>query len=501
MMSLFIHSCTAGHALKLGILMTAICAVVVASVGASAADDAFPLRSIVKVYAVASPPNFHEPWQNYPDTQGTGSGCVIEGGRILTSAHVVSNQTFIMVRRQGDPKKYVAKLLVSGHDCDLALLTVDDPEFFRGAAPFEIGELPRLRDTVTVLGYPVGGDNISITSGVVSRIEPTLYTHTGRWLLSVQIDAAINPGNSGGPVIQDGKLVGVAFQGIQTGDNIGYMVPPPIIRHFLDDVKDGAYNGFPDLDINFVGMESPAMRRWAKMSDGQSGLLITHVGPQQAALESGFKVDDVIMAIDGTAVANDATIPFRASENLFFGILIWNKHVGDSATFSVLRGGQKIELVQKLEMDRKLVPHRMFGKLPSYFIFGGLLFIPLTQNYIDAWGNIAKAPRPIVSYLDDGEITPERDQVVVLSKILADDISIGYQNNGCKIVAKINGTTVRNLRHLVELIESAKSEFLVVDLENHDKIVLDAGKAREATASILARYRISADRSADVAKP
>jgi len=173
--------------------------------------DPVIMDSVVKIFSVCSSPNYYLPWQNYQNTMPTGSGFVISGNRILTNGHLVANQTFIMVRKQGDPKKYVAKLLVAGHECDLAILTVDDPVFFKNLAPLEIGELSNLQDNVSVLGYPVGGDNISVTKGVVSRIEPTMYSHSGRDLLAVQIDAAINPGNSGGPVIKDGKAVGVAF--------------------------------------------------------------------------------------------------------------------------------------------------------------------------------------------------------------------------------------------------------------------------------------------------
>jgi S1-C subfamily serine protease len=45
-----------------------------------------------------------------------------------------------------------------------------------------------------VVGYPTGGDNTSITSGVVSRVEVTQYVHAASHLMAIQIDAAINPG-------------------------------------------------------------------------------------------------------------------------------------------------------------------------------------------------------------------------------------------------------------------------------------------------------------------
>ena len=142
-------------------------------------------------------------------------GCVVQtprGLRILTNAHCVENHVFIEVRRYGHSRRSTAEVEAIGHECDLALLMVPDPDFFEGTQPIPIGDLPRLSDQVSVCGYPIGGDRLSITQGIVSRIELIRYAQSQRRLLGVQIDAAINSGNSGGPVIKDGALVGVAFQ-------------------------------------------------------------------------------------------------------------------------------------------------------------------------------------------------------------------------------------------------------------------------------------------------
>lgn len=154
------------------------------------------------------------------------------------------------------------------------MLTVSDDEFWEGVSPVDFGDLPALQDAVTVVGYPIGGDTISVTSGVVSRIEILSYVHgstellglqvssqyssvltsyAGLWtflhfLLSFpQIDAAINSGNSGGPAFSDkGKCVGIAFQSLKHEDveNIGYVIPTPVIMHFIKDYEtNGAYTG------------------------------------------------------------------------------------------------------------------------------------------------------------------------------------------------------------------------------------------------------------------
>ena len=164
----------------------------------------------------------------------------------MTNAHVVSWSKHILVQRYQDPQLYPAKIEFIGHDCDLAVLQVDDPAFFDGINPLHIGELPEVRSTVTTYGYPAGGQQISYTRGVISRIEMQRYSHIyNRSLLAVQTDAAINPGNSGGPALQDDRVVGVSFQGRPGLENAGFFIPPNIIATFSKILKMAVTMAFP----------------------------------------------------------------------------------------------------------------------------------------------------------------------------------------------------------------------------------------------------------------
>ena len=456
------------------------------------------LNAIVKIFATQSQPNYLQPWQNYQQSSATGSGFVIDGGRILTNAHIVANQTFLQVRKQGDPKKYIARLEVVGHECDLAILKVDAPDFYRGITPLKFSDFPELQDKVHVLGYPIGGDNISVTEGVVSRIEPVNYNHSGRLLLAAQIDAAINPGNSGGPVLKDGKVVGVAFQGLSQSQNIGYMTPPPVIRHFLTDVADKRYNGFPDISASIMQMENPDLRQWAKMKPDDTGVMITFLSP----IEKGkglLRTNDVLTAIDGVRIANDATIPFRRDEVIHFSTLIWNKYIGDKCRLKIIRDGKKIEIDYPLSEIERLVTTRDFDLLPSYYLVGGLLFVPLTTNYLNSWRNWwSNAPRRLTNYAAFGEITEKYNEVVVLSSILADEINEGYQDIRFQRVNKYNGIEIRNLKDLLKRMEAQRDGFAELELDDYIKLVIDLKKYREATGRIMKRYRIPVDRSNDL---
>ena len=188
--------------------------------------------AVVRVFATTQDWDYDSPWQAEGPQSGTGSGVVVGPNRILTGAHVVANATFVQVQKVQDPDKVIAKVAAVWHDCDLALLEVEDERFTQGIEIPEIGGLPELRDHVSVVGFPVGGEEISITEGVVSRIEIQEYSHSQRGVLAVTIDAAINDGNSGGPVYLGEKVTGIAFQTLHDAENIGEVVPAPILSRW-----------------------------------------------------------------------------------------------------------------------------------------------------------------------------------------------------------------------------------------------------------------------------
>ncbi len=217
-------------------------------------------QAIVKIYSTAKIPNYQAPW-NSSMRSSTGSGAIIAGGYILTNAHVVANQAFLEVQRYGQRKRYIAKVYAVSHQVDLALLKVEDEAFFKGVTPLTFGALPYVEQKIVVYGYPMGGNTLSATIGVVSRVEHHVYAHSGESFLAVQVDAAVNPGNSGGPALSDGKIVGVVMQVIKKSQNIGYIVPVNLVKHFIEDMKDEKYDGFADLGLGTQKLENPAGKK------------------------------------------------------------------------------------------------------------------------------------------------------------------------------------------------------------------------------------------------
>ena len=116
--------------------------------------------AIVKIYTYHDVPDYQNPWSMRGTFTSTGSGCIIKGKRILTNAHVVSDETFIQVRRYGQSRRIPAKVVSVSHAADLALLTVDDPDFFEGVQPLDLGVLPT---------RAAGGDSCMVSRSAATR--------------------------------------------------------------------------------------------------------------------------------------------------------------------------------------------------------------------------------------------------------------------------------------------------------------------------------------------
>ncbi len=456
-------------------------------------------RSLVRIGVTFRDPNFYLPWQYKTPQARIGSGFVIAGNRIITNAHIVDNGVFIEVKKANDPKKYQGRIVAVGYQCDLALITVDDPSFFKGVRPLPFGPLPSLLDTVTAFGFPQGGNEVSLTRGVVSRIEQIRYSFSGVELLAVQIDAAINPGNSGGPVIDDGHVAGVAMQALTGGDNIGYIIPTPIIEHFLADVQDGVYHGFPSDGIVVQDAENPALREAHGLGDGDHGLLVDNIIFGSSA-DGVLKPGDVLTQIDGVSLADDGTVPLTDAMRVDANYLVQKHQVGETMSVGYIRDGAAASAKMTLKKDGRMVP-KVFGSQPSYLIYGGLIFTPLTINLLEEWGRnwYRDAPPLLIHLAQDTLPEKDRSQIVIIRGVLAHGVNVGYHTTEFAVVKKIDGVPIGSMADLVAALDTGESPFVTIILEGELRIVLRRDEVAKATPLILQRYGVPAPFSPDMA--
>src|SRR5204863_109974 len=189
---------------------------------------------------------------------------------------------------------------------DLAVLELEDQKFFDSHSPLPFKKsLPDSKEPVMVYGYPTGGASLSITKGIISRIEFTGYSLSTLGL-RIQIDAAINPGNSGGPAIVNDEIVGVAFSHLQMAQNIGYIIPVEEIELFLQDIADGHYDGKPTMYDDLQTLENPALRSYLHLPESLQGMVVHR--PFDLAASYPLKEWDVITKIGDVPVDDEGLV-------------------------------------------------------------------------------------------------------------------------------------------------------------------------------------------------
>ncbi len=460
-------------------------------------------KSVVMIQSATQAPDFTAPWKMQPFRQGIGSGFIIDNERILTNAHNVANAKYIIVKKQSSAQKYLARVEFIANDCDLATLKIVEPAgFFDSTSSLEIGDLPKLHTTVTTYGFPLGGSQLSVTQGVVSRIQVDRYSHTGADMhLVIQTDAAINPGNSGGPVMQNAKVVGIAFQGLTSAENIGYMIPTTVIKHFLTDISDGHYDGYGNLGMSiYPGLHSKSYSRYLKLPEDAQGVVVlsTLVG---SSVTDKFKKNDCISKIDGWEIDNDGKIMIYGLR-LHYAEAIEAHQIGDKIDFEFYRDGKLLKTTVTLANDRPIINYsKMYDVKPDYYTYGGFVFVKLSRDFLESWGN--EWIKDIPSYLKflfyhSSEINKDTHlkEYVVISKILPDEVNSYSERFRNKVVKSVNNEPVNSLRDLASLIENNKNDYIEIKFRgNNETMIIDSKLAKAHNATILEKYNVTSQSS------
>jgi S1-C subfamily serine protease len=473
---------------------------------ASGGDDTIR-ESVVKVYATVRPPDPIRPWTKLPPDTVGGSGVVLDGKRILTNAHVVLHASEVQIQPDRSSEKLTASVVAVAPGIDLALLKVDDESFFETHRALAMESvLPRNRESVSVYGYPSGGSDLSITKGIVSRIDfgPYNFLTPG---LKIQVDAAINPGNSGGPALVDDKMIGIAFSRLSKSDNIGYIIPTEEIELFLKDAGDGKYDGKPVLLDEVQPLENVALRAKHRLSKTTKGMLVNQPSGQDASYP--LKRGDVITRIGDHAIDNNGKVQLEQGLLLPFHYLIQKLARNDLLGMTISREGKElnVEVPVGPDRDKWLTPY-LKGAYPSYFVYGPLVLSEATDDYINivhrlpgAAYNLSFQSNPLMTRFGDRPSFEGERLVVVAHPMFSNRIGQGYHNPFMQIVKSVNGVRIKNLQHLVEILRDTKDEFIEFRFEgNHtETLVFNRTEALKATEEVLEDNGIRQPCSDDIA--
>lgn len=262
-----------------------------------------------------------------------GSGVIVDpSGVIVTNNHVVQGAEELRVVL-ADRREYEAEILLTDEATDLAVLRVETDEPLP-VLPFDMSGNSEVGDLVLAIGNPFGVGQ-TVTSGIVSALARTDVGQTD-FASFIQTDAAINPGNSGGALVDmDGELIGVntmIFSRSGGSNGIGFAIPVEMVRRVVDTAM-----GEGELIRPWLGARlQPVTNDLAGMFglDRPRGALVNEIYPDAAADDAGLRQGDVVLAIDGQDVNNEAGARFRLATHA----------AGEMAQFTVLREGEEIQL-------------------------------------------------------------------------------------------------------------------------------------------------------------
>ena len=454
-------------------------------------------QAVVQIRVYQQAKDSYSPWVRGPVSASSGSGFLISGNRILTNAHVVSQAKFLEGQRGNQSDWFELEIEAIAHDCDLAILKAKKKDFYTGANPLELAtQLPELGSPVQVIGYPIGGSKVSISRGVVSRIEQSVYAHSQvDSHLVIQVDAAINPGNSGGPAIQDGQVIGVAFQAATKGENIGYIIPIPVVERFLKDLEDGIYDGYVELGIRFHNSYSTSEREFFGIPLDLSGVYVRSILPESSA--SGFlELNDFLLSIDGYTIANNGTVTYDDKNRVEFVELVDQKFQDDPIVFILLRKGKKMEVRFPAKKLISMEYHRnQYGKDFESVVIGGLVFQALNRDLLESWGKVGQTQGGslfLYHFQNQMESYESKKEILVLYRKLSHPINQAHDYYLNQILESVNGKKISNLRELKDEIASNKSNYLVLRFLNLPlPLVFSTKELLTAEPEIIKSYKLS----------
>ncbi|HMH87585.1 MAG TPA: trypsin-like peptidase domain-containing protein [Steroidobacteraceae bacterium] len=463
-------------------------------------------NSVVKIFSTMRYPDPFKPWTKQAPSEATASGVVIEGKRILTNAHAVLYASQVQVQANAAGDKVSATILAIAPGIDLAVLQLDDPSFFDTHPPVaRASKLPQIKDPMLAYGFPAGGSSLSITKGIVSRIEFAQYNYPVSGL-RIQIDAAINPGNSGGPAIAGDKMIGLAFSRLG-GDsqNIGYIIPNEEVDLFLKDIAAGHYVGKPAMYDDLQTLENPALREYLKLDKNVEGMVVHRPDKSDAAYP--LKEWDVITRIGDTPIDNQGMIKIDKDLRVNFAYMIQRLAKDDKLPLTVVRAGKPLKIELPVSAQRPTLAPDLHGEYPSYFVYGPMVFSRATRQFLSLFENNANLLRvlgfvksPLITRSFDTPSPDLEELVIISSPFFPHKLANGYSNPTGAVVSSVNGTAIKSLAHLVAVLRDLKDPFVTIEFGSKagEALVFSRSALVAATDDILTDNGVRAQGSPDM---
>ncbi len=454
-------------------------------------------QSLLRVNSTIQVYELFQPWIKKPPFSRRGLGALIEGNRILVTAELVANSTFIELEKPTSARKSTATVERIDYDCNLAVLRPTDPNFLEGMKPLALNGPLKVGEEATVLQLEPNGD-IARTLGRITSISVGGYPSESGSLLLFKLGAPLQQrdGSFTLPAVRDGRLIGMVMR-YDARNQSADIVPTAVIRHFLAELDSPTYQGFARLGIVFAPLRDPQLRRYIGLEE-PGGIYVTDIAPRGSADMAGIQKGDTILAVDGVPLDQDGNY-----EDADYGRILFShftntiKHPGAVVPLKILRNGQVLEIpvtMRVADREQAISETHLSEEAPKYVILGGLVFIELSRPYLKEWGGkwASNAPQRLVYYdTFQNELSADRGRIIILSQVLPTPDTLGYEDLENIVVTKVNGHPIKSLTDLSEAAAKPIDGFQKIEFEEDPKILfLDAASVQSNAENLKKHYAL-----------
>jgi len=438
--------------------------------------------SVIRVNSTKQNYNITQPWEKSAPHKRRALGAILENNRVLTTAEVVANATFLELETVDGEDRATAKVLHVDNEANLALLEpLQGDDILSESKPLSISGPAMLGSSVDVWQVESTGMPI-VTKGTLQSTNMISSFLEGHFFLTYEIKASMQSASSSFslPVLKDDKLLGL-LTSYDSDDQILDVIAPEIIANFLEDAADGNYEGFPSLGVGAARTSDPHLRAWLKLSEDEGGVYVINLANGGSAEKAGLQLGDVILSVEGKKLSQKGFYDSEIYQQIYWSHLIRGEgKVNKPVEIVVKRGEENITYSIELQRPKQgLVPTDTIGFAPRYLIKGGLIFQELTKSYLEAYGDKweSKAPLNLLdAYTHPEDYEQNTDRIVFLSSVIPTPATVGYEFVNSAIIEKVNGISIRDIPSLIKAFESPELDSIhTIELDSAPhKIYVDA---------------------------
>jgi hypothetical protein len=453
-------------------------------------------NSVVRITSTTQSPYFYSPWIWRPPQRISGEGVVVGKDLVMTLASVVKNATLIELTMGTEPVPTQMKVVAVNYNANIALLKGKLPET---AKPIKIPKTSKFtRSGALNLYWKTATGMIIEGNAILDRVD-TRYNFESLQAISMMKAVKSTQPNMGYgmPVFDnENKFFGLAIDG--GGEYNFYILTCDTINRTLDIAKAKAKPPTAVAGFTAKPLTQVYYRQKLGLTEDNGGCLISKVFGQGSGSDQ-LKKGDVLLSICGHKL--DAWGKYKHPEfgQLSYTHLFSEHYLSDKFPVTIMRDKQEQELnlnLSAIDDSKWLIRTNSEMKPSQYIIRGGFIFVPLTKTYLHEWGgNFAnKAPMPLVSIYNDKRYeikTPEKQEYVLISRVLSHPTNMGMQNITNMTVEEVNGKPLKNLKELAEILNDPENDVLKLKLSSR-KIPLWLSKKvlKSADQEIMQRYGI-----------